>query len=252
MSEAWFRWGALKRPPECSECGYAERTRGGRDGRPEALFGALSVPTDVLGFAAGTSALDAELAFPLTSLDDAEREVRKWGFGDLLDDDARVGASSPEEMYVQICRRVGVSEITAADLGARADDPVALKRARAWYLHNFLFWHFCIKGPGEPRQIARRAVQLGRLIEWWRWRSEGHDRRAASKRNSEASLPDARAALARNRGFDTDWHEDARQEAMALKRANRKRRRWDIAKELAPKYGKTPRHISEIIKFAVP
>jgi hypothetical protein len=100
--------------------------------------------------------------------------------------------------------------------------------------------------------VWRIGVHMGRLVEWWDWRRRGYDRRAAGKRASEDALPDAREARASNQLFDSDWHEDAKQKARELSDKNKKRSRWDIAKELAPIFEVTPRYLSEIIKSSVP
>ncbi len=131
------------------------------------------------------------------------------------------------------------------------DDLDNLEAARAFVIAAFAYFDRCAAEADlanhKPR-LYNRLLAIGRLLEWWRWRSEKHDRRAVGKRSSEDALPEARNARARNQDFACDWHEDARQKAREMRAKNKKRSRWDISQELADEFNRSPRRISEIIK----
>lgn len=134
-------------------------------------------------------------------------------------------------------------------------DPKNLPASYAWVLANFAdaeYYRRKFMSENNFVNVWGMGVLMGRIVEWWNWRGQKLDRRAAGKRDSEDALPKARSARAKNQAFDSDWHDDARQEARAMHAKNRKRSRWDIAKELAQKFKVTPRYLSEIIKSAVP
>lgn len=94
-------------------------------------------------------------------------------------------------------------------------------------------------------------ITVGWWLRDWEWRRK-YGQKARGKLRQEGSLQKARDALAVNQGLDPDWHEGARQDARAMHAKNRKRARWNIAGELAQKYGKSQRHIWNIIKLSVP
>lgn len=102
----------------------------------------------------------------------------------------------------------------------------------------------------EMRQ-CQALIEFGRLLEWWRFRSEKHDRRAAGKGRSEGALPKAREARASNQKFDADWQNEARQQALNMRSKNPKRSWWSIAQELAKIHEKSARHVSGVIKSAI-
>lgn len=129
-------------------------------------------------------------------------------------------------------------------------------RSRAWVLawlswHNYL-WEKAI-AENNPHDARNAGIAMGRLVEWWVWRRDGHDRRATGKARSERNLPKARQQRKINQEWDAGvaWHDEARQEAQTLKAKNQKRSRWNIAGELAKKYGKSQKQVSKVIRPAL-
>jgi len=154
----------------------------------------------------------------------------------------------PEEKIIR-----AVTEAVGAKPSMR--DTTDLKASEAWVLVAFAqidFWRRRAVESGAAEDAALYGIMLGRCIEWWRWRRLGLDRKAAGKGRSEDALPHARQARASNQEFDADWQNEARQQARELHAKNRKRSRWDIAKELAEIHEKSARHVSGIIKSVVP
>ncbi len=204
------------------------------------------------------------MLFDNDALEIALRRFEALGLSELLD-----------SSHLASMGRNQISQQTARALNAKKCDAKGFDPAEneAWFLAAFasLWLHTGLADPamaepiradesGRPLDLARvldlrrclALIEFGRLLEWWRFRSEKHDQLAAGKRSSEDALPKAREARARNQAFDADWHQEARQEARELHAKNRKRSRWNIAGELAPRFNVTPRYMSEIIKSAVP
>jgi hypothetical protein len=134
-------------------------------------------------------------------------------------------------------------------------DSTDLKASEAWVLVVVAYLDFWMRRAieaGITEDAARYGIMLGRCIEFWRWRRQGHDRRAAGKMNSEKGLEKARVQRQINQNLDADWHHEACQIALELHKKNRKRSRWNIADELAKEYGKSQRHVSNILKRVLP
>ncbi len=135
------------------------------------------------------------------------------------------------------------------------DDLGNLEATRAFVIAAFAYFDRCAAEAdlaNHQLRLHNRLLAIGRLLEWWRWRSEKHDRRAAGKRESEDALPKARKVRASNQAFDADWQNEARQQALDMRSKNPKRSRWNIAQELAEIHEKSARHVSQVIKSAIP
>lgn len=150
-----------------------------------------------------------------------------------------------------------------------AGDAGNIEQAEAWALCAFAHWDHEVqsllgrRAQGVLREedlavvdqeIVRCSVLLGRLMEWWCWRSEGHDRRAAGKRRSEElGLPRGRQSALDARKFEAaNWHEDARQRAAERRRQHPTWSPWRIAGEIAPKLGRSQRRVFDAIKSLWP
>jgi hypothetical protein len=134
-------------------------------------------------------------------------------------------------------------------------DPRNLRASYAWVLAHFAeaeYYRQKFMSERDFIELWGTGVLMGRLVEWWLWRTEGHDRMAAGKASSERALNKARVQRAIDQEFDADWRQAAQSEARTLYAKNSKRSRWNIAEELAPKYGKSTRHVWNILKLFVP
>ena len=94
-------------------------------------------------------------------------------------------------------------------------------------------------------------VAVGWWLRDWEWRRK-YGQKARGKLRQEGSLPKARDARAVKQGLDPDWHEDARQDARAIRAKDSKRSRWSIAGDLAEKFGRSQKQVSKVIKSSVP
>jgi len=85
----------------------------------------------------------------------------------------------------RICAAVGVDAASIETFGK--DDPASSRNfderdAEAWFLTNFaLFYSRQNASHADIEERLRWAHALGRLLEWRRWRSEGHDLRAVQQ-----------------------------------------------------------------------
>ena len=80
------------------------------------------------------------------------------------------------------------------------------KNNEAWFLVNFLRYRLHLRSE-ETKTIIDTAIGLGRLIEWWRWRTEGYDNDAViGGKNKEArdKADAAKAPAAADRQADME------------------------------------------------
>jgi hypothetical protein len=162
------------------------------------------------------------------------------------------GASAADEAR-RICAALAATAPSIETFDSTA--PPEWKRfgateGEAWFLVNFVrYYRRSHDATADVEARRQYAIALGRLLEWWRWRREGHDRRAAGKKKSEAAQPKAVAARKMMAVADPpDWWDEARQRASELHGKNRKRTAWDVAGDLVPEFERSRRHIAEIIK----
>jgi hypothetical protein len=198
-----------------------------------------------------TPEADADRLFLFEALLDLRPYVERLQdlhLADLLD----MPGPSPAHDARRICAALGARAPSIETFGSSVPSEwkgFGSAEAEAWFLVNFVRYYRHSHDAASPIRARAYANALGRLIEWWRWRREGHDRRAAGKRRSEAAQPKAVAARRAKRAADPpDWWDDARQRASALRRRNPKRTAWDVAKELAPEFERSPRQVYGIIK----
>lgn len=128
------------------------------------------------------------------------------------------GIHLPLEHERRICAALGVkaASIERFEDGAPSEwRTFGPREAEAWFLVNFAW--FYSKMVDESMSINGRlqmAIALGRLLEWWHWRTTGLDRMAAAKKRSEAARPRATAARKAKAASDPpDWWADAREQA---------------------------------------
>lgn len=201
----------------------------------------------------------------LTGLLPYRKRFEELGLSDLLDIPAtprpennthRTDGSlrTNEPLYERrICTALGVhAAIVPAYAGNRDNKQKQSSgpEAEAWFLTNFVHFHRPMMDleTSDDQRLAH-AIALGRLIEWWRWRRDGLDRLAASKKNSEAALSKARRArLGRTDRDEPDWWDDARLRADAMKRRNPSRSRTDIARQIGRENGRSARQVAKVIK----
>lgn len=160
-------------------------------------YGAIEAPSLLPGLViADTAALFGDGA-----LAHAKHYVLSLGLSDLLlpEELAKLSTLALERL---VCARVGAERPDARDY--------VLAETAAFFVVAFLQLHAAVIGDGSPVQVAERRergegfwrvlppdrarmesfIRLGRLLEWWRWRSEGHDRRAATRHKAERAYAD--------------------------------------------------------------
>jgi hypothetical protein len=90
------------------------------------------------------------------------------------------------------------------------------------------------EGMSSADRFQMAIAHLGRLLEWWRWRSDGLDRMAVGRKRSEAARPKATAArMAKAASDPPDWWDDALGRLRSFAQ-DRKVSAHSVAKKLAP------------------
>lgn len=144
-------------------------------GLPDAFdYGALTAAAHVPGYVPD----DLDALFPFWALEDVRRELRASSrLRRFLDDPAAVNAGKPSELVAAVCAGFGVERASIATFDARQN--------RAWFVAAFLILH--ARAFGDPPEVAGGSAEeraafareaqavalfnLGRLCEWWRWRT---------------------------------------------------------------------------------
>jgi hypothetical protein len=157
-------------------------------------YGALTAEPTVPGYVP----YDLDALFPFWALENMRRELRASSrLRRLLDDPAAVNGMKPSELAATVCAGFGVERASIASFDPRQN--------RAWFVAAFLLLH--ARAFGEPPEIlggsaADKAAfarecqcvalfRLGRLCEWWRWRSAGLERAVVAARDQKAKQRDA-------------------------------------------------------------
>ena len=102
------------------------------------------------------------------------------------------------------------------------DDLDNLEAARAFVIAAFAYFDRCAAEADlanhKPR-LYNRLLAIGRLLEWWRWRSEKHDAEAVSRQASSAPLKTSTANDDRKFVAD-EWKAEARAIANRIRERN--------------------------------
>jgi len=132
------------------------------------------------------------------------------GLGQLLDPD-----------HLLQLQLFDIADATAAALGVDRADAASMdpRESEAWFLANFAWYYFALRDREARTEVERRslhslqinyAIEFGRLIEWWRWRSKGHDAEAVAKQTQNDALSEAQRQANNDRADAADeWHEQA-------------------------------------------
>jgi hypothetical protein len=82
-----------------------------------------------------------------------------------------------------------------------------------WLLVHFASAHheyLAAADRGDVIAAMQAGFMLGRLTEWWRWRSKGHDAEAVAKQTQNDALSEAQRQANNDRADAADeWHEQA-------------------------------------------
>ena len=116
------------------------------------------------------------------SLSPFEVRLQELGAGELLDNEF-FGSIAPSEAYERLIESLAVDKAEIESFERSNNE--------AWFLFNFVTLRFLISEGKNPEIVNSNSIQLGRLIEWWRWRrhhevaaKQAHHRR---KRAGEGS-----------------------------------------------------------------
>ena len=193
------------------------------------------------------------LAGRASGLYDVRRRMVELKVGDLLEPKYWHGDNYVTDSLARILIATGAARATIEThekASPKAVDNFDLKNSEAWFLSNFIFYYsraFDAAATFEDRLPF--AIALGRLIEWWRWRSSGFDKMAVGKRRSESSIQIAAAArkdaAAAN---EPEWWDGARLDAEAIHKKHPKKSRSEVAGSLAEKHRHSARQIQKVIK----
>jgi len=137
-----------------------------------------------------------------------------------------------DDIY-SMCREAGFTEAPETDsesqetlairyTGAKPsiDDAKDIPASKCWLMIQFGIAHADYI-EAEKQDDFRGAMEagyiLGRLTEWWRWRSKGHDAEAVSRQASSAKLKTSTANDERKIVAD-EWYAEARAEADRIRK----------------------------------
>ncbi len=168
--------------------------------------GALAIPVDK-GWQSSDVARASELMFMFSiyDMDDIYSMCREAGFTE----DPEIGSESLETLAIRY---------TGAE--PSIDDAKDIPASKCWLMIQFGIAHanyIEAERQGDFRGAMEAGYILGRLTEWWRWRSKKHDAEAVSRQASSAKLTTSTAND--DRVFVADeWKAEARAEADRIRK----------------------------------
>ena len=170
--------------------------------------GALTIPV-IKGWESSEAACASEqnFMFSIYDADDIYSMCREAGFAE----NPETGFESQETLAI----RYTGAEPSIAD----AKD---IPASKCWLMIQFGIAHadyLEAERQGDFRGVMEAGYILGRLTEWWRWRSKKHDAEAVSRQASSAELKTSTANDDRKFVAD-EWKAEARAAANRIRERN--------------------------------